>query len=71
MATTVLEVIFQLAIILLFAKGFGLLARRIGLPEVVGNIVAGLILGMIPVLALFFIFQDMIMEKVYIGGLKG
>ena len=46
MATTVLEVIFQLAIILLFAKGFGLLARRIGLPEVVGNIVAGLILGM-------------------------
>ena len=32
---------------------------------------AGLILGMIPVLALFFIFQDMIMEKVYIGGIKG
>ena len=32
---------------------------------------AGLILGMLPVLTLFFIFQDMIMEKVYIGGLKG
>ena len=32
---------------------------------------AGLILGMIPVLTLFFIFQDMIMEKVYIGGIKG
>ena len=46
MATTVLQVIFQLAIILLFAKVFGLFARRIGLPEVVGNIIAGLLLGM-------------------------
>lgn len=46
MATSVLEVIFQLAIILLFAKVFGLVARRLGLPEVVGNIVAGLLFGM-------------------------
>ncbi|MCQ2399027.1 MAG: cation:proton antiporter, partial [Clostridia bacterium] len=41
----VLNVIFQLAVILLATKLVGLLARKIGLPEVVGNIIAGLLLG--------------------------
>lgn len=32
---------------------------------------AGVILALIPVLTLFIIFQNTIMEKVYLGGLKG
>lgn len=32
---------------------------------------AGVLISLIPVLILFFIFQNTIMEKVYIGGLKG
>lgn len=32
---------------------------------------AGLLIAMLPCLALFLIFQNTIMEKVYIGGLKG
>lgn len=32
---------------------------------------AGLMMAMTPILILFFCFQNLIMEKVYIGGLKG
>lgn len=32
---------------------------------------AGLMMAMAPILILFFCFQNLIMEKVYIGGLKG
>lgn len=32
---------------------------------------AGVLVALIPVLALFFAFQNTIMEKVYLGGLKG
>ena len=32
---------------------------------------AGVIITLIPVLVLFLIFQNTIMEKVHLGGLKG
>ena len=37
--------LFDLAILLFAAKMLGLLARKIGAPEVVGEILAGLLLG--------------------------
>ncbi len=40
-----LEIILQIAVILIFAKTLGLFARKLGLPEVVGNVIAGLLLG--------------------------
>lgn len=40
-----LDILRQLAIIIIFAKAFGLLARKLHAPQVVGEIVAGLLLG--------------------------
>ena len=37
--------LLDLTILLFIAKVFGLVAKRIGVPEVVGQIVAGLLLG--------------------------
>ncbi len=37
--------LLELALILLFTKGFGILMKRLGLPQVVGAIIAGLLLG--------------------------
>ena len=37
--------LLDLAVLLFSAKAFGLLAKRLGVPEVVGEIVAGLLLG--------------------------
>ncbi len=37
--------LLELALILLFTKGFGILMKRLGLPQVVGAIIAGLFLG--------------------------
>ncbi len=45
MAKSVMELILQLAAILLLSKLFGLFMRKLGLPEVVGSVFAGLILG--------------------------
>ena len=39
------EILMQLAIIIVFAKFFGLIARKLKAPQVVGEIVAGLLLG--------------------------
>lgn len=39
------EILMQLAIIIVFAKFFGLCARKLKAPQVVGEIVAGLLLG--------------------------
>lgn len=39
------EILMQLAIIIVFAKFFGLVARKCKAPQVVGEIVAGLLLG--------------------------
>ena len=39
------EICKDLAIIIVFAKVFGLLARKLKAPQVVGEIIAGLILG--------------------------
>ena len=41
----ILSVLKDLAIIVVFAKAFGLLARKLKAPQVVGEIVAGLIVG--------------------------
>lgn len=38
-------VIFCLAVILFVSKSLGILARRIGLPQVVGQVIAGLLIG--------------------------
>ena len=35
----------DLAIIIIMAKGFGIIARKLKAPQVVGEIVAGLIIG--------------------------
>ena len=40
-----LDILRQLAIIIIAAKLFGLLARKLKAPQVVGEIVAGLLLG--------------------------
>lgn len=40
-----IEILMDLAIIILFAKLFGLLAKKLKAPQVVGEIVAGLIIG--------------------------
>ena len=40
-----IELFKDLAIIILFAKMFGLLAKKLKAPQVVGEIVAGLIIG--------------------------
>ncbi|MCR5451688.1 MAG: cation:proton antiporter [Lachnospiraceae bacterium] len=40
-----LEILRNLAIIIIFAKIFGLLARKIKIPQVAGEIIAGLIIG--------------------------
>ncbi len=39
------RILLDLAIIIVFAKAFGLLARRLHAPQVVGEIIAGLIIG--------------------------
>ena len=41
----ILSVLRDLAIIVIFAKVFGLLARKLKAPQVVGEIVAGLLIG--------------------------
>lgn len=41
----IINIFYYLAVILLLAKSFGLLARRIGLPQVTGMVVAGLLIG--------------------------
>src|SRR5215217_6980566 len=41
----ILPVLVQLAVIIAAARAFGALARRVGQPSVVGEIVAGLLLG--------------------------
>ncbi len=41
----VLSIFKDLAIIMLFAKVFGLVARKLKAPQVVGEIVAGLLIG--------------------------
>ena len=41
----VMNVILYIAVILLFTKSFGLLSHQIGLPQVVGMVIAGLVIG--------------------------
>ena len=41
----ILSVLRDLAIIVVFAKVFGLIARKLKAPQVVGEIIAGLIVG--------------------------
>ena len=40
-----LEILRDLSIIIITAKVFGLLARRFKMPQVVGEIIAGLLIG--------------------------
>lgn len=43
----VINIFYYLAIILIFAKALGLAARKIGLPQVAGMVVAGVIIGLL------------------------
>ena len=43
----VVNIFYYLAVILIFSKSFGLLARKLGLPQVAGMVVAGVILGLL------------------------
>ena len=45
----IVNVFYYLAVILIFAKSFGLLSRKIGLPQVAGMVVAGVIIGLLSV----------------------
>ena len=45
MEFNVMNVVFDLAVILLATKFFGLLTRHYGMPQVVGMVVAGLLIG--------------------------
>ena len=45
MSFNVLNILYYLAVILLATKGIGIFARRIGLPQVVGMVIAGLLIG--------------------------
>lgn len=45
MEFNVMNIIFYCAVILLFTKLFGLLTRKMGLPQVVGMIIAGIVIG--------------------------
>ena len=42
----IINIFYYLAIILIFAKVFGLIARKIGLPQVAGMVVAGVLIGL-------------------------
>lgn len=46
--TPILQILISVGIIVIVAKYFGILARKIGIPEVAGMIVAGLILRFLP-----------------------
>lgn len=43
----IINIFYYLAVILLFAKSFGLLARKLGLPQVAGMVVAGVLIGLL------------------------
>ncbi len=62
-----IELFKDLAIIILFAKLFGLLAKKLHVPEVVGTIVAGLIIG--PSFLGFVEQSDFITQMAEIGVL--
>ena len=52
------EVLLPLALILLFAKIFALIGKKMGLPQVVGMIVAGILLGLINLIPEQTVFTD-------------
>lgn len=43
----IVNIFYYLAVILLLAKSFGLIARKLGLPQVVGMVLAGIIIGLL------------------------
>ncbi len=43
----IVNIFYYLAVILIFAKSFGLLARKLGLPQVAGMVIAGVIIGLL------------------------
>ena len=43
----IINIFYYLAVILIFAKSFGLLARKLGLPQVAGMVIAGVIIGLL------------------------
>ena len=45
MEFSVMHVMLYLAVILLFTKSFGVLSQRLGMPQVVGMVIAGLLIG--------------------------
>ena len=45
----IINIFYYLAVILLFGKSFGLLSRKLGLPQVAGMVVAGVVLGLLSV----------------------
>ena len=43
----IVNIFYYLAVILLLAKSFGLIARKLGLPQVVGMVLAGIVVGLL------------------------
>ena len=52
------EILLPLALILLCAKLFSLLGKKIGLPQVVGMLVAGILLGLLKLIPDQTIFTE-------------
>lgn len=59
------EIFKDLAIIIIFAKFFGILARKLKAPQVVGEIIAGLIIG--PILLGLVTASDFLVQMAEIG----
>ena len=47
MNDTALNIFYYLAVILIFAKSLGLIARKLGLPQVAGMVIAGIVVGLL------------------------
>ena len=47
MNDTVLNIFYYLAVILIFAKSLGLIARKLVLPQVAGMVIAGIVVGLL------------------------
>ncbi|MCQ2602748.1 MAG: cation:proton antiporter, partial [Clostridia bacterium] len=56
------ELLFPLGLILIFSKFLSLGSKKIGLPQVVGMLIAGILLGLIKLIPNQTVFTDSTLE---------
>ena len=61
----ILHILFSVGIIVIVAKYFGVLAKKIGIPQVAGMIVAGLVLRFLPILHHLDFLLNFLFLKLY------